>query len=423
MKKHIVWLVWILSMGLMMVTGCCPKVIISSAPEPITQPEPRPEAKPKEAEPFLKQLPMEEYPYFSDRYGYAKLSAGIKQSLVYLHKLPPQRQIPFGDDHFSVAHLIRSLETFGDLIEASPDTMYLNRQLLEHFRVYATTGAEETNVLFTGYYEPILKGSTAPSTDFPIPIYSRPDDLVEIDLSKFSSDLKGRSIVGQYADQKMIPYPDRADIRKIKNFQRLAPPIAWLRDEVDLFNLMVQGSGKIQLETGKIIQVGFDVSNGRPYRSIGRMLINQNKISASEMSMEAIRTYLYKHPHEAQDILNHNPRYIFFRRVSNGPIGALGVPLTPNRSIAIDRSLYPSAALAFIDLTAPVVNGQGVIEKWVPMRCFALAQDTGSAIKGPARVDWFKGHGRQAEVAASHLKHYGRLYFLVLKPEIQTARE
>jgi membrane-bound lytic murein transglycosylase A len=134
------------------------------------------------------------------------------------------------------------------------------------------------------------------------------------------------------------------------------------------------------------------------------------------MSMPAIRTYLQQHPDQLADILDHNPRYIFFKKAAGGPRGALGVPLTPMRSLAVDKGLFPSAALAFFSTQFPYVNDQGVIEHWESFSSFALAQDTGSAIKGPGRIDLFVGAGYKSEVAAGHLKHPGRLHFLVLKP-------
>ncbi|MFZ1982986.1 MAG: MltA domain-containing protein, partial [Desulfatitalea sp.] len=148
---------------------------------------------------------------------------------------------------------------------------------------------------------------------------------------------------------------------------------------------------------------------------------DQGKISADRMSMQAIREYLLQNPAEAQAIMNHNPRYIFFRLADNGPVGALAVPLTPLRSIAVDRTLFPSASLAFISVPVPKVNDQGRIAQWEPLDGFVLAQDAGSAITGAGRVDLFWGFGPKAEMAAGNLKNEGRLYFLVLDPAAAAA--
>jgi membrane-bound lytic murein transglycosylase A len=245
---------------------------------------------------------------------------------------------------------------------------------------------------------------------------------VEIDLSLFAPDLKDRRIIGQITGKTVVPYPDRARLRQVRRLNTIAPPIAWLRDEVDLFILQIQGSGKIAFTDGKILNAGFDGSNGCPYRSVGRLLIDQGKIKPKDMSMQAIRSYLRDHPGEAESIMNHNPRYIFFKKAQAGPFGALGQPLTAMRSIAVDRSLFPSAALAFITTEVPNVGLNGKILNRKNYAGFALAQDAGSAIKGPGRVDLFWGSGFQAEKSAGKLKNQGRLYFLVLKPDENAAQ-
>ena len=382
---------------------------------------PTPTPRPIVSEPALARIPVAQYPRFVDDAAYEQLGRSIEMSLVYLRKRPMQKEIRFGTDNYTVAHLIRSLEVFAGIIDDRPTIEELNRLIGEYFLVYCAAGraigdGNTRQVLFTGYYEPILHGSRTHSNRYPVAVHSRPVDLVEIDLSPFARDLKGRRIVGQYTGRTVVPYPDRQQIRQDAAFERKAVPIAWLRDEVDLFNLMVQGSGKIVLDDGEMFDVHYDGSNGRIYRSIGRLLIEQGKISKDKMSMQAIRDYLKAHPKEADAVMDHNPRYIFFERIEQGPLGALGVSLTPNRSLAVDRKLFPMAALAYIALPTPRVDEMGHMEGWQSHHGFVLAQDTGSAITGPGRADLFWGHGAKAETAAGHLKHDGRLYFLVLKP-------
>ncbi len=366
----------------------------------------------------LKQLPLTDYPDFADDNDYHQLTQSITMSLAYLQHLPQDRQILFGTDPYSVAHLIRSLMFFNQIIQNQPSPAELNRAIRTYFRVYQSIGRpEQKDVLFTGYYEPLLHGSVVPGPGFTVPVYTRPADLVKIDLGAFAADLKGRTVVGKYTGRSVIPYPTRSGIRQQAGFDRIAPPVVWLRDEIDLFILQIQGSGRVVLENGEQFNILYDGSNGRPYQSIGRLLIDQGRIPADKMSMQAIRTYLQDNPQVAESILDHNPRYIFFKRAQEGPLGALGQLLTPLRSLAVDRSMLPSAALAFISVPLPRVDPSGTIEKWEPYRGFALAQDAGSAIKGPGRIDLFMGHGNQAETAASHLKQSGALYFLVLNPE------
>jgi membrane-bound lytic murein transglycosylase A len=166
-----------------------------------------------------------------------------------------------------------------------------------------------------------------------------------------------------------------------------------------------------------VLNLGYDTSNGRPYRSIGQLLIEEGKIRREEMSMQRIRAYLNENPDEIRRVLSHNPSYIFFKVTPDGPLGSLNVKLTPGRSIALDRALFPPAALSFVETRKPMIDGQGRIAAWLECRRFTLNQDTGGAIKGPGRADLFWGSGHEAEIAAGHLKHPGTLYFLVRQPD------
>jgi len=368
--------------------------------------------------PSLIRLQTQEFPQFADALDYEGLQTGIEHSLSYLRRLPPETEMVYGADRYTASRLMHTLEAFSRDIALRPSPEALNNILRQNYWIYQAAGSDSHGtVLFTGYYEPLLRGSKTRSGQYPVPVHSRPADLVEIDLTLFDPDLKGRRIVGQYTGRTVLPYPDRAGLRAAANLDTLAPPIAWLADEVDLLILQIQGSGKIALPDGRIQNVRYDGSNGLPYRSVGSLLIDQGKISPKDMSMQAIRAYLRDHPQEAQTIVNHNPRYIFFKPSIAGPFGALNQPLTPMRSIAVDRGIFPSAALAFVTTRVPSVNVRGEIEGWEAYGGFALAQDAGSAIKGPGRVDLFWGDGARAEKAAGHLKHPGALYFLIRKTD------
>ena len=197
-----------------------------------------------------------------------------------------------------------------------------------------------------------------------------------------------------------------------------APVLAWVADPVALFFLQIQGSGKVFLDDGGVLNVHYHSSNGRPYRSIGNLLIQENKIPKALMSMQKIRAYLRAHPGEVDRIFNYNPSYVFFSLEKDGPYGAIRAKLTPGRSIAVDRGIFPMAGIGFIQSQKPVADMNGGEEnlKWMPFSRFVSSQDTGGAIKGPGRADIFWGSGPYAEMAAGHLKHPGELYFLVLKP-------
>lgn len=378
---------------------------------------PRPEMPPPL--PPMVLLSPASYPHFTDDRDYAGLAEAIENSLAYLRRLPPQRTIAFGDHHYQVDHLMRSAVHFAELAASKPSADHLNALIKEHYLVYQAAGSDGAGtVLFTGYYEPLLSGSLEPSRTYPVPVHSRPSDLVDIDLSLFDPELRGRRITGRLTGRSVVPYSERSQIRLRDDFNAVAPPIAWLRDEVDLFILQIQGSGRIALPDGSDMSVRFDSSNGLPYRSIGRLLIDSGAIAPEDMSMQAIRDYLVRNPERATAVMDHNPRYIFFKKSSGGPYGALGEPLTPLRSIAVDPSLFPMASLAYIHTPLAVVAATGDILRWQPHSGFALAQDSGSAIKGPGRADLFWGHGQEAEIGAGHLKHPGRLYFLVRKPDV-----
>ena len=191
--------------------------------------------------------------------------------------------------------------------------------------------------------------------------------------------------------------------------------IVWLKDPVDVAFLHIQGSGRVKLPGGKELSVHYKTSNGRPYRSIGRYMIERGFLAREEMSMQAIRRYLTENPEILEEVLNHNPSYVFFEEVGEGPLGSLGVLLTPGRSIALDPKVYPRAALGFISCQKPLVNDQGEITGWTPFSRFVLNQDSGGAIKGPGRADIFWGSDPYAELTAGHLQHDGDLYFLMKK--------
>lgn len=365
----------------------------------------------------LKKINTFQYPGFTDDMANDGLEHGILKSISYLKKVPPERMFHFGKDNFNAGHMIRSLEYFLTFIKTKPSKRDLKKFIKSNYRVYKSVGGDKTGqVLFTGYYEPILQGSIKKSAEYRFPIYAKPFDLLTIDLSLFSSRLKGEKIIARYTENKVVPYYNRREIESENMLEGKTGQLAWVNDKVDLFFLQIQGSGKIYLDNGRTINVHYHTSNGRPYRSIGKLLIDTGKIPRSEMSMQKIRAYLADHPDEVQNILNYNPSYVFFKIEKDGPIGSIGVKLTPGRSIATDRRIFPYAALAFIETKKPLINGDGKIHKWTDFSRFVLNQDTGGAIRGAGRADIFWGNGPYAKIAAGHMQHQGKLFFLVLKP-------
>jgi membrane-bound lytic murein transglycosylase A len=314
--------------------------------------------------------------------------------------------------------MIRSLEHFLDYIRTKPLEDQLIKYIRDNYLVYTSIGSDNSKqVLFTGYYEPALEGSLKKDATYKFPIYARPDDLTTVDLSLFSPQFQSKTIVGRYTNHSVIPYYDRREIENDRLLEGKTKVIAWVKDPIDLFFLQIQGSGKIYLDNGKTVNVHYHATNGQPYRSIGKLLVDEGKIPIEEISMQKIRHYLHDHPQEVEAVLNYNPSYVFFKIEQNGPIGCLEVELTPGRSIALDRRLFPAGALAFIETQKPLISGDGIIRKWTVLSRFVLNQDTGGAIRGPARADIFWGSGPYAEIAAGHMQEHGSLYFLILKPD------
>ena len=359
------------------------------------------------------------YPDFFDDMDYQGLEIGIQQSISYLDRISPTVEFRFGQDVFNTAHMIRSLEDFLNFIQSNPSEDRMTNYIKDNYLVYTSMGSDHSeSAFFTGYYEPVLEGSLKKDTTYKFPIYTRPDDLTTIDLSLFSPQFQGETIIGRYTNQSVVPYYDRKEIENEGRLEGKTDVIAWLKDRIDLFFLQIQGSGKIHLDTGGTIDVHYQATNGKPYRSIGKLLVDEGKIPREKISMQKIRDYLNHHPEEIETVLNYNPSYVFFKIEQNGPLGCLGVRLTPGRSIALDSRLYPAGGLALIETKKPLINGDGTILKWKSFSRFVLNQDTGGAITGPGRADIFWGNGTNAEITAGHMQEFGSLYFLILKPDI-----
>ena len=364
----------------------------------------------------LVKLQPHQFPDFSDDMSYGSMETAIDQSLNYLERLDASTPFRFGPDTFTASHLTKSMKAFCELIKQNHSAEKLRKAIAASFWVYRSVGSDgRGKALFTGYYEPALQGSMHPSPDYPYPVYRKPDDWVRIDLGLFNPDYAGKRIVGRYVNQSVVPCFSREEIDSKGRLQQKGSELLWVSDRVDLFFLHIQGSGRVLLEDGTALHVNYDCNNGRPYRSIGRLLIDEGTIAEEEMSMQRIRAFMKYNPQDIERIFNHNESYVFFRLVDQGPIGAIEVPLTSGRCVATDLSLFPKAALAFIQSEKPSVGEDGTIRSWETFGRFVLNNDTGGAIRGPGRLDLFWGSGPYAETAAGHMKHEGTLYFLVLK--------
>jgi membrane-bound lytic murein transglycosylase A len=288
--------------------------------------------------------------------------------------------------------------------------------LVEEFSPYLVAGAGGAEGLFTGYYEPELTGSRHRSDRFAYPLYRRPADLVMADLGEFRADLSGNNIAGRVVDGRLKPYLTRAEIDAgALAGQELE--LVWLADPVDAFFLQVQGSGRLQLEDGSTTRVGFAAHNGHGFVSVGRILIEEGKLSKDQATAQSVAQWLKDHPDEAPALMARNPRFIFFREVEGeGPLGAQGAVLTAERSMAIDSALLPLGAPFWIDTTWP----NGTDKAGQPLRRLMIAQDVGGAIKGAVRGDLFWGTGADALEVAGRLKQPGR-YFILLPKTVAVA--
>jgi membrane-bound lytic murein transglycosylase A len=357
------------------------------------------------------------FPEFGDDLDRDSLVLAVRRNMEYLDRLDPKTVFQYGPDDFTVEQVRESQEAFLDLLAKGYDPDQLSREIRRKFRVYRATGrVKNRKVLFTGYYEPIYEGSLVPDQVFKYPLYRSPDDLVRIDLSLFSEKFKGENIVARIQGKKVLPYYSRYQIEAEKALAGKGLEMAWLKDPLDVAFLHVQGSGRLSLPDGRELLVHYQASNGRPYRSIGRYMIEKGFLAGEEMSMQAIRKYLTENPEVLEEVLNFNPSYVFFREVENGPWGSLGVLLTPGRSIALDSRIFPKGALGFVVCQKPLINDQGDIVGWNKFYRFVVNQDTGGAIKGAGRADIFWGSGPAAELTAGHLRHEGDLYILIKEP-------
>jgi membrane-bound lytic murein transglycosylase A len=259
--------------------------------------------------------------------------------------------------------------------------------------------------LITGYYEPVLRGGRSRSDRFRQPVYGVPQDLVVVDLEKMHPELRGLRLRGRLEGRRLQPYWSRAEIETRETFD--APVLAWVEDAVELFFLQIQGSGQIDLGEGARLRLGYADQNGHPYRSLGRFLIDRGEMTLEQASMQGIKAWAAANPAKLRQALDANPSYVFFRELpasGAGPIGALGVPLTATRSVAVDPRAVPLGAPLFLATTWPLSTR--------PLQRLMVAQDTGGAIRGAVRADYFWGSGDAAGAQAGRMRQQGRIWIL-----------
>jgi membrane-bound lytic murein transglycosylase A len=273
------------------------------------------------------------------------------------------------------------------------------------FTPYLAGNNNDSDGLFTGYYEPLLHGAPQRGGAYQTPLMKRPPDLVMVDLGRFRPAWHGERIAGRVVNGNLMPYPSRAEIeRGALDADRLA--LFWVDDPVDAFFLQVQGSGRVMLADGTQVRLGYDGQNGQPYVAIGKKLVERGALTADQVSLQSIRAWIKAHPDQANALMDENRSYVFFRALTgDGPLGSEGVVLTAGRSLAVDRE--------FIPLGAPVYLA--IDDNASPLQRLMVAQDTGGAINGPVRGDVFWGFGTDAESRAGNMRAHGKYYLLLPK--------
>jgi membrane-bound lytic murein transglycosylase A len=291
-----------------------------------------------------------------------------------------------------------------------PNAEVLQAYFKQYFSVYKTTNIDGTDSgMITGYYEPLLKGSRIKSAKYLYPLYQVPSDLITVELDSIYPELKYKRVRGRLVGNKLVPYYNRSEI------ELDASPIKgrefiYIDDIIDVFFLQIQGSGLVQLENGEQIHVGYADQNGQTYNSVGRLLIERGELTASNASMQGIKNWARNNPSKLRELLNSNPSFVFFRELPAGlpgPLGALGVSILPEKSVAVDAKFVPLGAPVFLSTTEP--------NSAKPLKRMMMAQDTGGAIKGGVRADFFWGAGFDAGAKAGAMKQAGKIWVLLPK--------
>lgn len=375
-----------------------------------------PDKEPSEQKLYLKDASFENLPNWdTDRLDHSliALQRSCERVLMRSPDAPFSSRLPYAGLNKDWQKPCQSLNRL------PPQTKEEARAFFEmYFIPYEMYAERSREGLFTGYFEASLKGSKTRHGPYQTPILKKPDDLVMVDLGDFRDDLKGRRIAGRVIDTRLKPFEDRETILN-GALDEDALAMAYVDDPIKAFFLHIQGSGRIDLDDGSVLHVGYAGQNGHPYHAIGRTLIEEGALTKEEVSLETIETWLRENPEDAMRIKNTNPSYVFFREIDKeGPVGGSGVVLTIGRSMAVDYTKIPYHAPIFIDAEMPIPpNLEEEAKARLPKRIqrLVIAQDTGGAIRGPVRGDFFWGHGHKAELFAGAMKSSGKSWLLLPK--------
>lgn len=372
----------------------CPPPVATAAPQcpaPAQPPQSPPEGTPPGPAPLARLEPAE----FSALPGWNEdeTAAGF---LAFLRGCPALKSAPWPQ----LCERAQALATAG----GETQRRFLEAEFRPH-RVLAADGRAEG--LLTGYYEPLLRGSRSAGERYRVPLYAAPEDLVSVELTGIHPELKGLRLRGRVAGRRLVPYYTRAEIENGAAPLR-GQELLWVDDPVDAFFLHVQGSGRVRLENGEMVRIGYADQNGHAYRSVGRLLVERGELTLDQASMQGIRAWGQRNPQKLAALLDENPSYVFFRELpagDDGPLGSLGVPLSTGRSLAVDPRALPLGAPVYVSTTWP-----GSAR---PLERLMAAQDTGGAIKGAVRADFFWGFGDEAGELAGRTRQALQLWVLL----------
>ncbi|MEO5344796.1 MAG: MltA domain-containing protein [Magnetococcus sp. YQC-9] len=372
----------------------------------------------------------------------------LEQSALYYRRIAPEQEFVFGSYKVSAARMHQATLELAELAK-SGDRVGLEKLLKEKYRLYRSIGGNSKgNVLVTGYYEPLLHGSTKPSARYFYPLYRLPVDLVNCETGKricrkergkgvpyyTRAQIDGAFFAKPEAKKSASPSKETKKSSKGKAAgktgakSRPTGPLAnrglelvWVDNAIDAFFLHIQGSGRVQMEDGRLIRVGYAGTNGRAYKGIAQILIDEGKIPHEEMTMPRLRQWLIDHPSDQQRLFFANASYVFFREMAVDAVGNINVPLTRDRSIATDHRLFPKGAPGILYTTLPNMAQDGkTVTGWRAENRFIVNQDTGGAIRGPGRVDLFFGFDEKIEYQAGVMKQNGsKLYFFAPRPDVK----
>ncbi|HEY6001979.1 MAG TPA: MltA domain-containing protein [Anaeromyxobacter sp.] len=372
---------------------------------------PPPPEPARTADRALVELAPDAFPAFADDLDFAGLEDALGRSAAYLARLAaadPGRTLAFGRERVPIQRVQATLARFRDLALARPSREALQEALRREFRVFRSAGDGRGTMLVTGYYLPELRGSLVRDAQHTVPLHRAPDDLVVVrgkDFPQLDGDLVGRVEGG-----RLVPYPTRAEISG-GALDGKSAELCFVDSAVDAFFAEIQGSGVVRFPDGTSRVVTYGGKNGHRYAAVGAELVRRGALAKDDLSMQSVRAWLAANPAEAPALLARNPSYVFFR-FADAPTGSLGLPVTPDRTIAADARVFPKGALAFLEAERPPDASSAAMR---PFSRFVLDQDAGGVIRTSARVDLYLGSGAYAANAAGRMKQPGRLYYLLLR--------